>query len=798
MKNYLVDFPKTAWLSHISGVKCVRYMENIAWVLRHLKVLVSEREVKVNKEKIIEEYYGNDAAKIRKMVDKIIERNRFSNFSDRDDCYSIANEVFVQILDTYDGKRDFKGYLYTCLSNKIKQEQTRRNAIKNGGDKLIESLDYTEDDEESNPYELIEGGASAEDEFLDSCGEWSSPAVAEYFSKLSPMQMEIAKLKSEGYTFEEIAQKLGITLSRYYELCNDMTSIEKTRSLISSKNKTVKKEVVIKGEPSMKNPKVSATPATSTSEKTKMIALSVISICLQLDARSILDNHPLQRASGQWSKIMQSNLISDLLQGNAIPPLLLAEQYINGVAYKWLLDGKQRLVGAIYSYLNDGFKISRNVERSMIEYQANEKDENGNIVCDSYGIPKKINCEFDIRNKKFSQLPEELQERFKNYNLQITLNLNCTKEQIEYDIRRYNQSKPMSVAQKGITYLGEDFSKIVKTLSVKPFFKEKGNYSLSEFYNGKLDRTIIESIMSINFLDKWNKSNDVNCTYLKENAKVKQFDALEEVIDRLYDVVTDEVSDLFDSKNSFVWFTLFDRFTKTEIGRTETEDEKFVEFLVAYKEELHNRKVDGVTTEDIDYSAGTKGRAAVRKKLEHIESLMNEFLGIEVSEGVESFETNSVIDDYVEDFCSTNLMENAISGDMNKIRAAVGSLMFVKGLNDSSDKAIQEFISGNKYSEEDISDMELYSSALNDWSAEVDNNSRIFDAENIPALTKIVAKSYELEMDEAVSIEWFKNLVENYGTNVKFSGVNTEDYNMMFNSLNNYMTYKEEKLEDAA
>ena len=94
--------------------------------------------------------------------------------------------------------------------------------------------------------------------------------------------------------------------------------------------------------------------------------------------------------------------------------------------------------------------------------------------------------------------------------------------------------------------------------------------------------------------------------------------------------------------------------------------------MVAYKEELHNRKVDGVTTEDIDYSAGTKGRAAVRKKLEHIESLMNEFLGIEVSEGVESFETNSVIDDYVEDFCSTNLMENAISGDMNKIRAAVG------------------------------------------------------------------------------------------------------------------------------
>lgn len=495
---------------------------------------------------------------------------------------------------------------------------------------------------------------------------------------------------------------------------------------------------------------------------------------------------------------MQSNLISDLLQGNAIPPLLLAEQYINGVAYKWLLDGKQRLVGAIYSYLNDGFKISRNVERNMIEYQANEQDENGNIVCDSYGIPKKINCEFDIRNKKFSQLPKELQERFKNYNLQITLNLNCTKEQIEYDIRRYNQSKPMSVAQKGVTYLGEDFTKIVKTLSAKPFFKEKGNYSPSESYNGKLDRTIIESIMSINFLDKWNKSNDVNCSYLKENAKVKQFNVLESIIDRLYDVVTDEVNDLFDSKNSFVWFTLFDRFTKTKIGRSETEDEKFVEFLAAYKEELHSRKIDGMTTEDIDYNAGTKGRVAVRKKLEHIEALMNEFLGIEVSEGVESFNTNDTIDSYISEFCSTNLMNNAVSGDANKVRAAVGSMMFVNGFNDYSDKAIQEYISGNNYSENDISDMELYSSVLNDWSSDIDKNSRIFDMENIPVLLKVISKSYEKEMDENFCIEWFKGIVENYGTNVKFSGVNTEDYNMMLNSLNNYVTYKEEKLEDAA
>ena len=104
----------------------------------------------MNTEKNVEEYYANNAAKVRKMVDDIIKRYRF-NITDKDDFYSIANEVFVKILDTYDGKRDFKGYLYSCLENRIKQEQTRRNALKNGGDKLISSLDDTESNEGINP-----------------------------------------------------------------------------------------------------------------------------------------------------------------------------------------------------------------------------------------------------------------------------------------------------------------------------------------------------------------------------------------------------------------------------------------------------------------------------------------------------------------------------------------------------------------------------------------------------------------------------------------------------------------------
>jgi hypothetical protein len=64
---------------------------------------------------------------------------------------------------------------------------------------------------------------------------------------------------------------------------------------------------------------------------------------------------------------------------------------------------------------------------------------------------------------------------------------------------------------------------------------------------------------------------------------------------------------------------------------------------------------------------------------------------------------------------------------------------------------------------------------LNNWSSDIDKNSRIFDMKNIPVLLKVISESYEKEMDESFCIEWFKGIVENYGTNVKFSGVNTEE-----------------------
>ena len=81
-------------------------------------------------EQILTVYYSNNAQKLHNTVDKILLK--FGGISDKDvdDFYSLANEVFVNVMRRYDGTQSFDGFLYSCLLNKIKTEITRRNREK--------------------------------------------------------------------------------------------------------------------------------------------------------------------------------------------------------------------------------------------------------------------------------------------------------------------------------------------------------------------------------------------------------------------------------------------------------------------------------------------------------------------------------------------------------------------------------------------------------------------------------------------------------------------------------------------
>lgn len=358
----------------------------------------------------------------------------------------------------------------------------------------------------------------------------------------------------------------------------------------------------------------------STFEKSKMEKYNVGSIVRKMNDHTIRFDHPVQRESEQWTPKMKGNLISDILQGNPIPALVLAEQVVNGMSIIWNLDGKQRCTN-VYDYINDGFKITKTIRRNIIKYQSIIRDEEGNSVLDENGFPKMEWIEFDLCNKKYSQLPRELQERINEYCFEAVLYLNCSNDDIAYHITRYNEGKPMNQSQKGIIRLGEEYASIVKSISKMPFFTDCGCYSHKDSRNGTIDRVVTESVMAINYLDHWKKNQEDMCKFLKKNATIEQFDELEDTIERLTDIVMEEHDELFNTKESFIWFTVFTKFKKMKY-----EDNIFAEFLTAYVNELHSKKINDVTYDELKENRSTKDKSVIIKKITHLEQLLNDFL----------------------------------------------------------------------------------------------------------------------------------------------------------------------------
>lgn len=181
---------------------------------------------------------------------------------------------------------------------------------------------------------------------------------------------------------------------------------------------------------------------------------------------------------------MKGNLISDILQGNPIPPLVFAEQVANGLAIIWDLDGKQRCTTA-YSFSKDAFKITKNIRRWLIAYQTSVKGKDGTEI----GRSRRICDEF-----------------------------------------------------------------------------------------------------------------------IKDNATAEDFDSFEDLVERITRAGTEETFNMFDSKDSFMWFGLFARFVKTGF-----DDSRFIEFMAEFSRSLHRREINGKSFDDLNGKA-TKDKAVVLNK----------------------------------------------------------------------------------------------------------------------------------------------------------------------------------------
>ena len=182
---------------------------------------------------ILNTYYADNARKLHKTVDRILCKFGGLSGKDTDDFYSLANEVFADVIKRYDYKQSFDGFLYSCLSNKIMTEITKRNREKRKADRMAVSLDAVNGEDEE--LSLLDFLPSDFDTFEEVAKRQESGKYQEkmerYISKLSNRQVNILNLLIDGFKPSEIRQILGIPPREYADNLQTMRSYENVKIL---------------------------------------------------------------------------------------------------------------------------------------------------------------------------------------------------------------------------------------------------------------------------------------------------------------------------------------------------------------------------------------------------------------------------------------------------------------------------------------------------------------------------------------------------------------------------------------
>ena len=269
---------------------------------------------------------------------------------------------------------------------------------------------------------------------------------------------------------------------------------------------------------------------------------------------------------------------------------------------------------------------------------------------------------------------------------------------------RYNTRKNFTANQKQFLYVPK-FAEQIRNITSRPFFINNCDIKDSDIEGGILERIAYESVMITNFIDKWNKTGNKNPLYINENATVDQFEKLNNNIVRLENIVTDNTKLLFNARDSFIWFALFDKFTQTGF-----DDVEFGRFLNAFVNGLRDKEVDGKQFDRVDDTGSTKDKANIVAKLHILETLMNEFLHI--------------------------------------------------NNEDTEEVDYKEFLKVNVEDVVDENDIEMIQISANEASEELDENSWMLSDQNYPSYLAIVGVAFRKDEEDKLK-EWLPIYISN-------------------------------------
>lgn len=385
-----------------------------------------------------------------------------------------------------------------------------------------------------------------------------------------------------------------------------------------------------------------------------------------------------------WSKEQINELIVTVLKDEYIPPVILGEERNSQLH---IADGGCRSA-ALNSFWNGTYTVTSGIENSVIPYKKKIKDKDGNITWED--------AVFDIKNKTYEKLPDELKKKFNEYQIEAVIHENCDRNELSKYIKRYNNHTSMNPDQKAFTYI-DRFAGGIRKILESSFFLNHSDYSENDKTKGVVERVVVESVMCANHFEHWKKQPKAICKYLNANGTEEEFERFAGNLHRLEKVITEDIKDIFNKKDSFIFLTLFDRFT----GFC-SDDQYFAGFLRKFKSEYRNKRKNknGMLYDEIDKELSTKDKIVVEAKLEMLENLLADYLHTEGKQEDEKTPEAFIAD--------------CLHMDIYKVRE----------------------------------DMELYTESLDILTGNtIRDGSRLLDKENRLSLLAMMAYSYEKDID---------------------------------------------------
>ena len=340
----------------------------------------------------------------------------------------------------------------------------------------------------------------------------------------------------------------------------------------------------------------------------------------EMKSEKIRSDQDCQRLSGQWNQNMVNELIATVLTENYIPPIILGEETINGITRQWIIDGLQRSSSlSLFRYANT--RITKNLDEYMVTYQRKILDSNGKPQRDGNGEILWESIDFDIRNKTYEQLPEELKETFNSYQIECAIHQNCSTEEISKLVRKYNNHMAMNTAQKAFTYV-DSFSREIRRITENRFFSDVYSSSQKGRINGTFERISGDIVILCNYPNQYRKDTKLEFKWLNENAALCDFESVDSLLTRLSASIepTKEIRALFNGKNTSVFVTAFKAFTETGY-----EDKDYGKFLEWFVNAGNQTEINGKTWQVWNENKATRDANTVHGKIDHLRAVMEQY-----------------------------------------------------------------------------------------------------------------------------------------------------------------------------